>query len=61
MPSFHSIEEQQAYERAEKAYDRYLGIREECRIAYQECEDEEKTHNQSLNSDPQGLRPFRAD
>ena len=31
MPSFHSLEEQSYFEKAEEAYDRYLEILEECR------------------------------
>lgn len=42
IPSFHSIEEQKAFERAEEAYDKFLEIREECREEWQNQEDEEE-------------------
>jgi hypothetical protein len=29
-PSFHSLEEQRAFEPAEEAYDRFLEVREQC-------------------------------
>jgi len=44
-PSFHSLEEQQAFERAEKAYERFLEIREECRREWEEREEGEKQSN----------------
>jgi len=31
---FHSIEEQQAFEPASDAYDKFLEVREQCAIAY---------------------------
>ena len=44
MPSFHSIEEQQVYSRAEDAYDEYLRIRDECREEWaQQDEDEDES------------------
>ena len=36
MPSFHSVEEQEAYEPAEAAYENYLDIREQCRKDWME-------------------------
>lgn len=42
-PSFHSPDEQFAYEKAEEAYEKYLEIREQCRIEYQESEDKDET------------------
>lgn len=42
-PSFHSPEEQQAFEKAEEAYDRFLEVREACRQEWLnlECDEEE--------------------
>ena len=34
IPSFHSIEEQEHFQRAEDAYDEYLQILEECRQSW---------------------------
>ena len=31
MPSFHSIEEQNAFEETEEAYDKFLEVRDKCR------------------------------
>ena len=42
MSSFHSIEEQQAFEPAEEAYDRFLEIREQCREDWANQEEEEE-------------------
>ena len=42
VPSFHSLEEQQAFEPAEEAYERYLEIKEECRHRYNEDTEEEE-------------------
>ena len=42
MPSFHSHEEQSAYERADEAYDRFLEIREECRKEWEEQEEDDE-------------------
>jgi len=33
-PSFHSLDEQFAFERAEEAYERFLQIREECKVEW---------------------------
>jgi hypothetical protein len=41
MPSFHSLKEQQAFEPAEEAYERYLEILDECRHNWQSQEEEE--------------------
>ena len=41
MPSFHSLEEQKAFEPAEEAYERYLEILEECRRNYRAIDDED--------------------
>jgi hypothetical protein len=41
IPSFHSLEEQQAFERAEDAYENYLKVRRECRREWEERDDEE--------------------
>ena len=38
MPSFHSLEEQKAFEPAEEAYERFLEIKEECRRNYLETD-----------------------
>ena len=41
-PSFHSLEEQEAFEPAGEAYERFLEIREQCREEYDNrMEDEE--------------------
>ncbi len=40
MPSFHSTEEQQAFEPAEEAYERFIEIREVCRNVFEENDDE---------------------
>jgi hypothetical protein len=34
MPSFHSIEEQEVFEPAAEAYEKYLEVLEECRRNY---------------------------
>ena len=39
MPLFHSAEEQQVFEPAEDAYDRYIEILEECRDAWRGVDD----------------------
>lgn len=41
MPSFHSLEEQEAFEPAEEAYEKFLEIKEECRRRYNEIEEDE--------------------
>lgn len=40
MPSFHSIEEQEAFEPAEEAYERFLEIREKCAEDLRESDNE---------------------
>jgi hypothetical protein len=42
-PSFHSLEEQKAFEPAEEAYDKYLEVREQCVDDWRNA-DEDKTH-----------------
>lgn len=41
LPSFHSLEEQNAYEKAGDAFERYLEIRAQCESEYNnaDCED----------------------
>lgn len=41
-PSFHSLEEQQAFEPAEEAYAKFIEVRAQCFIDYQESEQEEE-------------------
>ena len=41
MPSFHSLEEQEAFEPAEEAYEKYLEVIEECREQYRNRDQEE--------------------
>lgn len=40
-PSFHSIEEQKAFEPAEIAYENYLAVLEKCRKEYEKEDDSE--------------------
>ena len=40
MSSFHSLEEQEAFEKADEAYDRFLDIRQECEEKWREEEEE---------------------
>lgn len=49
MPSFHSLEEQAAYEPANVAFEKYLDIRRECEEEYaNRCQvDEEDTQDES--------------
>lgn len=39
--SFHSLEEQEAYEPAEEAFEKYLEIRARCQAEYNQTDDEE--------------------
>jgi hypothetical protein len=39
-PSFHSIDEQEAFEPAEEAYEHFLNVRDRCREKYEEEENE---------------------
>ena len=41
-PSFHSIEEQKAFDPAEEAYERFLEVRGECREAFNSAEEEDE-------------------
>ena len=41
MPSFHSLEEQEAFQEAEDAYDKFLEVREKCREQYAQTEEDE--------------------
>ena len=43
MPSFHSIEEQEAFSAVEEAYENYLEVRDKCRDDWnsREIEDDE--------------------
>jgi len=38
--SFHSLDEQKAFERAEEAYEKFLEIRNQCREEYNAIEEE---------------------
>ena len=40
MPSFHSIEEQEAYEKAMEAYEAFFKVREKCRREWEESGDD---------------------
>lgn len=40
-PPFHPIEEQKAYDKAEEAFEKFLQIREQCRIDYEESNQED--------------------
>jgi len=42
MPSFHSLEEQEAFEDAEEAYEKFIEIRDRCREELANREDEEE-------------------
>jgi hypothetical protein len=42
MPSFHSLEEQQAFEPAEDAYDKFLEVREQCAEDWQNRDEGEE-------------------
>lgn len=48
-PSFHSLDEQSAYEAAEIAYEKYLDVRSKCKEDYQNrCQlDEEDIQDES--------------
>lgn len=41
MPSFHSLDEQRAFEDAEEAYDRFIEVRDRCRQEWAERDDED--------------------
>jgi len=41
-PMFHSIEQQQAFEPASDAYDKFLEVREQCAIDYAGGEEEDE-------------------
>lgn len=41
-PSFHSLEEQNAYEPAEEAFDRYLEIRAKCEAEYNQVNEDDE-------------------
>ena len=48
VPSFHSLDEQRLFERAEEAYERFIEIRDECRqeledLDEEECDEDEDT------------------
>ncbi len=40
MPSFHSVEEQEAFSDADEAYDNFIEVRDRCRQEFNENEDE---------------------
>lgn len=47
-PSFHSLEEQEAYEPAEEAYDKYLEIRAQCEAAYNQSEEDDEEEEEDM-------------
>lgn len=46
IPSFHSLEEQKAFEPAEEAFDRFLEVREQCQKDWAEAESEDAEEDQ---------------
>lgn len=47
-PSFHSLEEQKAFEPAEEAFERYLEIREQCVAEYNQMDEEDDEEEEDV-------------